>query len=187
MVLERHATDPTANQIILMNLIEMGLMRMGPNPDNPDDILLDSRPLQSVLAEYGPRVTTASGRLGVSATKNELWTPGGPSAGGGGALWTPGSDAGAASPAGGKSKLILPGRSPDPLREPPSTMRPPPDRDDPALAFVRQGWDHLKLQRPVAAWASWRRALRIDPDHEGATRALDILAAAGDLPLSARA
>ncbi|WP_435015556.1 SEC-C domain-containing protein [Tundrisphaera sp. TA3] len=112
VVLERHASDPSSNQIILMNLIEMGLMRVGPNPDNPDDILLDSRPLQSVLAEYGPRVTTASGRLGVSAAKNELWTPGGPAAGGGGGggLWTPGSDAGASNPAGGKSKLIIPGR-----------------------------------------------------------------------------
>ena len=66
-------------------------------------------------------------------------------------------------------------------------MRPPPDRFDPALAFVHQGWDHLKQQRPIAAWASWRRALRIDPDHAAATRALDILATAGDLPRAARA
>ena len=109
VVLERYAQEPSANQVILMNLVEMGLVRLGPNPDDPQDILLDSRPLQSVLAEYGPRVTTASGRLGVSATKPDLWTPGGPAAGSGGALWTPGSAAGG-PPAGDKPKLIIPGR-----------------------------------------------------------------------------
>ena len=109
VVLERYAQEPSANQVILMNLVEMGLVRLGPNPDDPQDVLLDSRPLQAVLAEYGPRVTTASGRLGVSATKPDLWTPGGPASGSGGALWTPGSGAGT-PPAGDKPKLILPGR-----------------------------------------------------------------------------
>jgi hypothetical protein len=109
VVMERYAHEPAANQVILMNLVEMGLVRLGPNPDDPQDILLDSRPLQSVLAEYGPKVTTASGRLGVSATKPDLWTPGGPASGSGGALWTPGSNAGN-SPVGEKSKLIIPGR-----------------------------------------------------------------------------
>ena len=109
IVLERYAQDPAANQIILMNLVEIGLVRLSPNPDNPEDILLDSRPLQAVLAEYGPRVTTSSGRLGVSATKPELWTPGGPASGPGGALWTPGGGAGNQSP-GDKPKLIIPGR-----------------------------------------------------------------------------
>ncbi len=109
IVLERYGQDPNANQIILMNLVELGLVRISPNPDNPEDILLDSRPLQAVLAEYGPRVTTASGRLGVSATKPDLWTPGGPASGSGGALWTPGSGAGN-QPPGDKPKLIIPGR-----------------------------------------------------------------------------
>ena len=110
IVLERYPDDPSANQIILMNLVEMGLVRLSPNPDNPEDVLLDSRPLQSVLAEYGPRVTTASGRLGVSATKPDVWTPGGPAAGsGGGGLWTPGSGGGN-PPSGDKPKLIIPGR-----------------------------------------------------------------------------
>jgi tetratricopeptide (TPR) repeat protein len=109
IVLERYAQDPNANQVILMNLVELGLVRISPNPDNPEDILLDSRPLQAVLAEYGPRVTTASGRLGVSATKPDLWTPGGPASGAGGALWTPGSAAGN-QPPGDKPKLIIPGR-----------------------------------------------------------------------------
>jgi tetratricopeptide (TPR) repeat protein len=109
VVLERYAQMPAANQVILMNLVEMGLVRLGPNPDDPQDVLLDSRPLQSVLAEYGPRVTTASGRLGVSATRPDLWTPGGPASGSGGALWTPGSAA-ANPPSGDKPRLIIPGR-----------------------------------------------------------------------------
>ena len=108
VVMERYAGDQVANQVILMNLVEMGLVRMQPNPDSREDILLDSRPLQQLLAEYGPRVTTSSGRLGVSATKPEVWTPGGPASGGGGGLWTPGSGSGA--PAGEKPKLIIPGR-----------------------------------------------------------------------------
>ena len=109
IVLERYAQDPAANQVILMNLVELGLVRLEPNPDNPKEVLLDSRPLQAVLAEYGPRVTTASGRLGVSATRPDLWTPGGPAAGSGGAIWTPGSSAGN-SPPGDRPKLIIPGR-----------------------------------------------------------------------------
>jgi tetratricopeptide (TPR) repeat protein len=110
IVLERYAGDARANQMILMNLVEMGLVRAEPNPDAPGDILLDSRPLQAALAEFGPRVTTASGRLGVSATKPDLWTPGGPSSSTkGGALWTPGSDAGRQG-GGDAPKLIIPGR-----------------------------------------------------------------------------
>lgn len=113
IVLERHGQDPAANQVILLNLVEMGLIQMAPNPDNPNDVLLDSRALQAVMAEFGPRVTTSSGRLGVSATKPDLWTPGSPAGGGGGGgLWTPGSGrpAAAPAPAGDKPKLILPGR-----------------------------------------------------------------------------
>ena len=82
VVLERYQREPAANQVLLMNLVEMGLVQMVPNPDKRGDVLLDSRPLQSVLAEFGPRVTTASGRLGVSATKPDLWTPGSPAGGG---------------------------------------------------------------------------------------------------------
>ncbi len=57
---------------------------------------------------------------------------------------------------------------------------------DPTLALIHEGWDHLKRQRPLAAWASWRRVLRIEPQHEAATHALHVLANAGDLPLAAR-
>ncbi len=57
---------------------------------------------------------------------------------------------------------------------------------DPILALVHQGWDHLKLRRPVAAWASWQLALRLQPGQEAAAHALDVLAGAGDLPAAAR-
>ena len=115
VILERYQQrDSAANQVILMNLVEMGLVQMVPNPDKPGEVLLDSRPLQTVLAEFGPRVTTTSGRLGVSATKPDLWTPGSQSGGGqggSGGLWTPG--AGKPTPpasSGDQPKLILPGR-----------------------------------------------------------------------------
>jgi tetratricopeptide (TPR) repeat protein len=108
IVLERYDRDESALQIILMNLVELGLVRLSPNPDDPADVLVDSRPLMAVLAEFGPRVTTASGRLGVSAAKPEVWTPGSPGGGSTGGLWTPGS--GTSSPPGDKPKLILPGR-----------------------------------------------------------------------------
>ncbi len=55
------------------------------------------------------------------------------------------------------------------------------------LTLIHEGWDHLKRQRPLAAWASWRRALRIEPEQKAATHALHVLANAGDLPLAARA
>jgi tetratricopeptide (TPR) repeat protein len=109
IVLERYQSDSSANQVILMQLIEMGLVQMSPNPDDPSDVLIDSRVLHSFLTRFGPRVTTASGRLGVSAAKPEVWTPGGPSGGPTGGIWTPGSGA-ANPPSGDKPKLILPGR-----------------------------------------------------------------------------
>ncbi len=62
-----------------------------------------------LMSEYGPRVTTASGQLGVSATKGGIWTPESERGGQSGGLWTPGA---AGSQPGGpeKPKLIIPGR-----------------------------------------------------------------------------
>lgn len=57
---------------------------------------------------------------------------------------------------------------------------------DPILALVHEGWEHLRRQRPVAAWASWRRALRLEPEHKAAAHALHVLANAADLPLAAQ-
>jgi hypothetical protein len=58
---------------------------------------------------------------------------------------------------------------------------------DEALALVHEGWRHLRLQRPLAAWASWQRALRVAPEGRAAREALDRLAAAEELPAAARA
>ena len=62
-----------------------------------------------------------------------------------------------------------------------------PTDSTPALALVHDGWNHLKRQRPLAAWACWRRALRFEPEQKAATDALTVLANAPDLPLAARA
>jgi hypothetical protein len=60
-------------------------------------------------------------------------------------------------------------------------------RNGPSAALVHEGWNHLKSQRPLAAWGSWQRALRADPDSLPAKQALSALESAGDLPLAARA
>ncbi len=54
------------------------------------------------------------------------------------------------------------------------------------LALVHEGWAHLKFQRPLAAWASWQRALRLSPDDRAAQQALDHLKSADELPETAR-
>ena len=73
--------------------------------DRPGEFMLDSQVLQKLLSLYGPKVTTSSGSLGVSATRGEIWTP--QSAAQGSAIWTPGSDREAAK--SGEKRLILPG------------------------------------------------------------------------------
>ena len=64
---------------------------------------------------------------------------------------------------------------------------PSPPTENEALSLVHQGWNHLQLQRPLAAWASWQRALRVEPDQAAARQALDLLESAKDLPAAARA
>ncbi|GIW88533.1 MAG: hypothetical protein KatS3mg108_2857 [Isosphaeraceae bacterium] len=61
-----------------------------------------------------------------------------------------------------------------------------PSSEAAALALVREGWNRLRRQSPLAAWAAWQEALRIDPDQPAAREALDRLAAATDLPPAAR-
>jgi hypothetical protein len=109
VVLERYQ-DPTSQRQLLVSLVEMGLVRMYPNPERPKEIVLDDRILQRLMELHGPRVTTASGGLGVSAAKGEIWTPGGSASAPGGALWTPGSQPSAPAGEKPKSKLIIPGR-----------------------------------------------------------------------------
>ena len=114
VVLDRYAKDEAATQTVLLLLIEMGLVEVVPNPERRGEHFLDSRGLSELLSRYGPRVTTASGRLGVSAAKPEIWTPGAAAGGGGaGGVWTPGSGSaapGAGPPGDAGKKLIIPGR-----------------------------------------------------------------------------
>lgn len=107
ILLERYANHPSAGSLLLSTLLDLGLARFVRNPDSSQEVLLDTRPLQAFLSEYGPRVTTASGALGISATKGDIWVPGSETGGttAPGGLWSPGAPA---EPRGEK-KLILPG------------------------------------------------------------------------------
>jgi hypothetical protein len=55
-----------------------------------------------------------------------------------------------------------------------------------SMALVHEGWDHLKAGRPLAARASWQRALRLDGGSPAAAQALATLESAADLPAAAR-
>ena len=68
----------------------------------------------------------------------------------------------------------------------PDLLPPLPTDPSPALALVHEGWNHLKRQRPLAAWACWRQSLRLEPEQKAATHALNVLANANDLPDAAR-
>ena len=57
---------------------------------------------------------------------------------------------------------------------------------DASLSLVHEGWNHLMSQRPLAAWGTWQRALRIDPESAAARQAIETLESAPDLPLAAR-
>jgi tetratricopeptide (TPR) repeat protein len=109
VLLERYQKNEQAMAVLTTRLVELGLIRVAPVPDRSNEIQLDPRPLQQVLSRYGPKVTTSTGYLGVSATKGEIWTPESASRTSGSAIWTPGSDAGAAS-GGEKPRIIVPGR-----------------------------------------------------------------------------
>jgi hypothetical protein len=61
-----------------------------------------------------------------------------------------------------------------------------PSDSDQALSLVHEGWNHLQHQRPLAAWASWQRALRVVPEFPQARDALSRLESASDLPVVAR-
>jgi tetratricopeptide (TPR) repeat protein len=109
-LLERHRNNPEANSEVLTTLVQLGLVQLVPSPDKPGEMYLDTRTLQAVLARYGPRITTATGELGVTAAKPAIWTPG--SEAGrpqGGGIWTPGSQR-TPSPPGEPSKIIITGR-----------------------------------------------------------------------------
>jgi hypothetical protein len=109
VVMERYAANSSANSTVIMGLSDMGLINLSPHPERPNEIMLDPRPLQALMSMYGPRITTASGQLGVAAKQGALWTPGSdPGTASPGGLWTPGSST-APSPSGDKPRLIIGG------------------------------------------------------------------------------
>jgi tetratricopeptide (TPR) repeat protein len=108
-VLERYRTHPDAGALVLQSLIQLGLVRVTPNPEKPDQMLLDTRILSTFLERYGPRVVTADGALGVSAGKPEIWTPEKETGGTTGSIWTPGAPAESVGAKGEGSKLYIPG------------------------------------------------------------------------------
>lgn len=111
VVLDRYRDDQASSMTILSNLVEMGLIKMEPHPEKPEEIILDSSPLQAALSQFGPKISTAGGELGVSAASGGIWTPGGAAGGGSsGGIWTPGGDPPSPPDGGEKPKLIIPGR-----------------------------------------------------------------------------
>ncbi|MGP0064663.1 MAG: hypothetical protein ACLQGP_13830 [Isosphaeraceae bacterium] len=105
VLLQRYQGNREAISAVLVRLMEMGLVRSVADPDHPEQIALDTRILDQLLAQYGPRVTTAAGELGASASRGDIWTP--ESSRGGSAIWTPGSESPAA-PGQDRPKLIVP-------------------------------------------------------------------------------
>lgn len=108
VVMERYRQSPTQNTQVLSSLIELGLASPVSVPERPGEIAIDVSLLRALLAQYGPRVTTASGQLGVSAANPQIWTPGSTGPANTGGLWTPGATS-SAGPDGGK-KLIITGQ-----------------------------------------------------------------------------
>ncbi len=68
----------------------------------------------------------------------------------------------------------------DPSRMTAATSR------DATLSLVHEGWNHLMSQRPLAAWGTWQRALRLDRSTAAARMAIETLEGAADLPMAAR-
>jgi hypothetical protein len=106
-VLEHYRNNDEATAILTARLLDMGLIRVVSPPDRPNEVQVDTRALQQLINLYGPKVTSSSGYLGVSATKGEIWTP--ESEARGSPIWTPGSDVGSTA-GSAKSRIILPGQ-----------------------------------------------------------------------------
>lgn len=109
-VLDRYGKGSEHNNTLLSALVSMGLIRILPHPEREDDVQMDTRPLQMVLEQYGPKITSAGGELGVSVTGGKVWSPEQEARGSGGGVWTPGQSSSSEPPGESKSKLIIPGR-----------------------------------------------------------------------------
>jgi hypothetical protein len=105
VILERCRGNNEATSAVLLRLVGLGLVQAGIDPKRPDQLVLDTQLLEQYLKRYGPRVTTATGELGVAASESGIWTP--ESTESPSQIWTPGS---APARSEQKSKLILPGQ-----------------------------------------------------------------------------
>ena len=94
VILERCRGNNEATSAVLLRLVSLGLVQAGVDPKRPDQLILDTQMLEQYLKRYGPRVTTATGELGVAASQSEIWTPESTEAPS--AIWTPGSPTGQA-------------------------------------------------------------------------------------------
>jgi hypothetical protein len=106
VIMDRYRGNREATSAIFVRLINLGLVQLVNDPNRPDKVGVDTRTLDYFLNQFGPRVTTASGELGVAAARGEIWTPESARPAGGAALWTPGS-APAPAAAGEKPKIIV--------------------------------------------------------------------------------
>lgn len=104
VLLERAKSNVNANTRVLLRLVQLGLVRILPDSSRAEGFSLDLGILEGFLKEFGPRVQTADGRIGLGDRQDRVWTPNQAPAGGG--IWTPGSTAGPAE----RPPLILPGQ-----------------------------------------------------------------------------
>ncbi len=104
VLLERVKSKPDANTRVLLRLVQLGLVRVEPDSNRPEGFALDTRILEELLREFGPRVRMADGKIGLAEREERVWTPDqGPAEGG---LWTPGGS----TPPAERPRLILPGQ-----------------------------------------------------------------------------
>jgi hypothetical protein len=107
IALERARNNPEAMNVVLRKLIELGLVRAVPDPYHPEQVALDTRMLEQLVSQYGPKITTPTGEPVAAASRGAIWTPQ-TSSPAGGAIWTPGSTP--SQPAGQERKLFVPGQ-----------------------------------------------------------------------------
>jgi hypothetical protein len=105
-LLDRAQNDANSNAPVISALLDLGLVHLVEDPENPAQRKLDFGMLHAALQAYGPRVAAHSDS---AAAGKSIWTPG-TAAGGSttpGGIWTPGAST---SAGGERPKLIVPGR-----------------------------------------------------------------------------
>ncbi len=107
-LLVKYAKDPDALQSLFRMLLQLGLIRPVQHPSKPSEVLMDSRPLEVLMAHFAQRQPGALDLTPVTADlTGKIWTPdaGGPAATP--PVWSPGQPQPAAAAA--KPKLWTPG------------------------------------------------------------------------------